>query len=153
LDDALSSDGIEPAFDVLGLKIERFNITVPERTHLRFSTRQYVNGEVQARNASGSIWVDEGLQDLILFISHADNAIRLSIQAGGGRVGVGSASLECFDARTWGCLAGDSLMERESNPIYYFAANTDGVQSPETRTVDALAAKYDFVIILFAQIE
>ncbi|GAH25077.1 unnamed protein product, partial [marine sediment metagenome] len=96
VDHSLSDREIESCFEVLGLRFERFRCMVPERSGLNFSSQQYIKGRARRGEASGTIYVDKGLQELTLFMKQESDSISFSVQTPSGRVGCGSASIEDY---------------------------------------------------------
>lgn len=151
----LSNDEIVSAFGALGLTIERFNCVLPKRTPIKVYSEQYVDGKPYGGNTGGTLYVDEGLQKLILFKKEReDQTVEFSLKAGGGSIGCGQASLEGYGGRTYGFIDIDKLTPNRQ-PIYVYAANRSGIEgfSSQSVDIDALVEKYAFLMVLYVSTE
>jgi hypothetical protein len=144
VDHSLSDREIESCFEVLGLRFERFRCMIPKRSGLNFSSQQYIKGKARRGEASGTIYVDKGLQECTLFMKQESDSISFSVQTRSGRAGCGSASIEDYSGKTWGWI-----------PIKFYAANAGSIKGFATDRIDieALVNKYDFAMVIYVSIE
>jgi hypothetical protein len=96
----LSAQDIQSAFDMLGLKIERFASTVPEESGSGF-LRQHIHGAEDKLLAERTISVYPGVQKLTLFTREGNDVLAFTFQAGGQHVGLDSIRLEGLSGE-WG---------------------------------------------------
>jgi hypothetical protein len=152
VEEPLSAADIQSAFNVLGLKIERFACTVPEESKLRISLRQYIHGAEDRALGERTIPVYPGAQRFILFTHEADDALTFTFQARGQRVSWARISLEGYPARAWGRVNGGTLEKGRAVPFYLFAANLNGIESfSPDRSVEELTGKYALAVVFFAE--
>lgn len=151
----LSNNEMISAFNALGLTIERFNCMLPQRTGITISSEQFVDGKPYGGTTEGTIYVDKGLQKLILFKKECeDKTVEFSLKAKSGSIGCGRASLEGYHATTYGLIDIEELTPYEQ-PIYVFAANKSGIEGFSSNSVDVeeLIDKYEFVMVLYVSKE
>jgi hypothetical protein len=151
----LSNDEVVSAFSTLGLSIVRLNCMLPQKTAIHISSEQFVDGKPHGGNTEGTLYLEKGLQKLILFKKeHADKTVEFSLNAKSGSIGCGRAILEVHGARAYGSIDINRLTP-DKQPIYVYAANKGGVEGFSSGSVDieALAAKYDFMLVVYMSID
>jgi len=155
VDYPLSDKKIESCFNVLGLRFELFKCMIPKKSGIIFSSQQYIQGKARRGEASGTLYVDKGLQEFILFIKEEDNSISFSVETGGSRSSCGSASIKDYSGKTWGWIPIKKLSQTEKQPIFFYAANVGGIKgfSPDKVDIEALVNEYDFAMVIYVSIE
>jgi len=151
----LSSDEMVSAFNALGLTVVRLDCMFPQRAGIHISSEQFVDGKPVGAKTGGTLYADKGLQRLFLFKKEReDRTVEFSLKVGGASVGCGSATLEGHGARTYGTIDVKRLTP-DKQPIYVYAANKSGIEGFSSDSVDvqALAAKYDFMLVVYMSIE
>ena len=148
----LSAQDITSAFSVLGLKIERFACSIPEKGRIGISLRRYIHGAEDKALGEHPIPVSPGPQQFTLFTREENKSLLFMFQAGGYSVSWDPVSVEGYPARTWGRLNAEPLQKGKAVPFYLFAANLNGISSfrPD-RPLDELTAKYAFTLVFFAE--
>ena len=155
VDNRLSDDEVLSAFNALGLSLERFRCMFPKKAGIQVSSETFVNGQPFGGNTKGTLYVDKGLQEFILFKKESeDNTVKFSLSYRGGTIGCGSASVKGFQSKTCGALPAKNLTQTQQ-PIFLYAANKNGIEGFSTTSVDikTLIDKYDFVMVIYASIE
>ncbi len=149
----LSAQDITSAFGVLGLKIERFACSIPEKGRIRIFVRRYIHGAEDKVLGEHAVPVFPGPQQLTLFTREENESLSFTLQTGSYGASWDPISIEGYGARTWGRLNAEPLQKGKAVPFYLFAANLKGIQSfrPD-RPLDELTAKYSFVAVFFAEL-
>jgi len=152
--DPLSDQEIESLFGALGLSYERFTCKLPERTKVRFSYREFREGEEQKSFGGGSVYPDGGEQDFFLFIRNEGDHVKFTLSHAGASASVGMASIdESNNASTQNWIPIKQLKE-EKQPVYIYAANEGGIQSVSLPfDLEEAVSKYDYALVLFAAVE
>jgi len=149
----LSTQDITSAFRVLGLKIERFTCSIPEKGKIGISVRRYIHGAEDKVLGEHAIPVFPGPQQFTLFTREESKSLLFTLQAGGSGVSWDPVSVEGYPARTCGRLNAGPLQKGKAVPFYSFAANLNGIESfPPDRPLEELTAKYSFVVVFFAEL-
>ncbi len=151
----LSNDEVVSAFNALGLTIVRFDCMLPQRTGIHISSEQFVDGKPSGAKGGGTLYVDKGLQKLLLFKKEReDKTAEFSFRRRGSSIGCGQASHEGYGARAYGSIDINGLTP-DKQPIYVYAANKDGIEgfSSDPVDVEALAAKYEFMLVIYISLE
>jgi len=149
----LSAQDITSAFNVLGLKIERFACSIPQEGRLRISLRRYIHGAQDKVLGERTLPVYVGQQQFTLFTREEGNSLSFAFQTTSRSVSWDPVSVEGYPARTWGRLNAGSLQKGQAVPFYLFAANLNSIESfSPDRPLDELTAKYSFVVVFFAEL-
>jgi hypothetical protein len=151
----LSNDEVVSAFNALGLTIVRFDCMLPQRTGIHISSEQFVDGKSSGAESEGTLYVDKGLQKLLLFKKEReDKTVEFSLKSNGATTSCGTASLDGYHATTHGSIGIDTLTP-DKKPIYVYAANRSSIEglSSESVDVEVLAEKYAFLMVLYVSID
>jgi hypothetical protein len=146
---SLSNDEILSAFSALGLTLERFTCMFPDRTTIRISTETFVNSQPAGGSSEGTLTVNGGLQELILFIIESeDGTVKFSLKSSTGSISCGSASVKNYHGRTGSAVPIEELTQTPQ-PIFLYAANEDGVEGLSSDAdMDRVLDIYDFVMVI-----
>jgi hypothetical protein len=153
---ALSDSDNKACFSAAGLEFERFEIVIPARTGIVFSSEQFENGQSAGRLSSGTLYIDKGLQKFILFKRWEGNEIRFSVYHSGSKMGCGSVNTDEFRGWTSGWIPVKALKASEKQPIIFMAANNgDSIEgfSTENFDLEVLIKKYDYATVIYASLK
>ena len=147
----LSAEDIRDAFDVLGLRIERYDYTLPHAGKLRLITRRYLDGELVRNSGRSTISVDAGRQQLTVFMERKEDTLSFDFGTGGARLGWGSIDVSEYGARTSGSLAPEKLEPGKEVPLFAYAASDGELSGLTPRPVEQLADEYPLLVVVFAE--
>jgi hypothetical protein len=149
----LSAQDIRSAFDILGLKIERFTCSVPAECKIRISLQKYIHGAAEGRWGNATYTLQPGQQQLTLFTREQDGSLTFTFEVEGGRISWDSMNMEGYRAKACGRLNAGPLEKGRAVPFYLFTANLNGIEgfSPD-RPVEELTGKYALAVVFFVEL-
>jgi hypothetical protein len=146
----LSKKDITSCFKALGLSFERFQVMLPERRVIKFSSKKFENGRPVGVSSSGT-FLEKGLQQFMLFKRQEGSELKFSIGSPSGSSSFDTVYIEDYSTSTWGKIPIRKISEDEKQPIYFFAANKKSIESFPANNFDleAMVAKYEFVMVIY----
>ncbi|MBW8014662.1 MAG: hypothetical protein FVQ82_00615 [Planctomycetes bacterium] len=150
----LTDREIKRLFGKAGLTFDRFEIKLPERTGITFSSEKFKNGVSLASDLIGTMYADKGLQKFMLCKRREDRELSFSIYNSGGSIGFGSGDIE-GKASTSGLIPVEKLSKTEKQPLYFFAANPRGIEGfpVENFDIETFVNKYDFAMVIYISVK
>ena len=152
VDTPLSPEDIRDAFGVLGLRIERYDYTLPQAGKLHLTTRRYFESEFVRDSGRSTISVDAGRQQLTIFMERKEGSLSFDFGTGGARLGWGSIDVSEYGAWTSGSLAPGKLEPRKKVPLFAYAASDGELSGLTPRPVEQLADEYPLLVVVFAEL-
>lgn len=152
----LTDSEIKTLLSALGLSCERFSIMIPERCGLTFTTERYENGTLVDGSGKYTKYLDKGLESFMLCKKQEGSEYKFSIHNSSSSSSFSSGDLKGRGATTWSLIQIPKLTT-EKQPIYYFAANTNGIEgygyNAANFDVDHFTKKYEFAMIIYASVK
>lgn len=153
--DDLTDSEIKTLFSASGLSFNRFEIMLPERTGITFSSEKFENGVSQGSDITATTYADKGLQKFIFCKRQEGNEIKFSVHKSSSSVGCGGAYIGGYHARTSSWIPIKKLSDTGKQPIYFLAANERGIESSSAEDFDleAMVSKYDLAMVIYISVK
>ena len=154
-DDApMSERELSACFRALGLRYERFTCMLPERTRVSFSAVEYVDGQERKTQSTGTLGVDAGKQDFLLFQKDEGDYIRFTVSSTNASVSCGTASVERNRGSTNAWIQIEEL-KSEKQPIYIYATNEGGISgiTLPVEDIEEVVSEYDYAMVIYASLK